>query len=77
MLRHHLLQPTVFVFQLAELLHVADFQPRILDLPLIKGRIRDAVLPAELGDPNARLSLLEHCNDLFLRVPFSSHGPLL
>jgi hypothetical protein len=25
LLRHHLLQPPVFVFQLAQLIHVADF----------------------------------------------------
>jgi hypothetical protein len=34
------------------------------------------VLAAELLDPNARLSVLEHCDDLFLRVPCPCHGPL-
>jgi hypothetical protein len=31
----------------------------------------------ELGDSDARLGILKPCNDVFLRVPCSSHGPLL
>ena len=35
------------------------------------------MLPAELLDSNARLGVLEDCDDLFLRVPFPCYGPLL
>lgn len=63
--------------QLAEPLHITDFQSRIFGPPLIKGSVRDAVLATELLDPGARLGILEHRNDLFLRVPFPCHGPLL
>ncbi len=69
--------PPVFVFQLAQLLHVADFQPRMLGTPFLRGGLQDAVLSAELVAPRPALSILEHDDDLFLRVPFSNHGPLL
>jgi hypothetical protein len=39
LLGHHLLQPPVFLFELAPLLHVADFQARILRPPLIECRV--------------------------------------
>ncbi len=77
LVRHHLLEPSVFVFQLAEFLHVADLEAGIFRPPLIKGGVRDAVLAAELLDPDARVGILEHCDNLFLRVPFARHGPLL
>ncbi len=77
MLRHHLFQPPVFALQLAELLHIADVEAGIFRSPLIKRGIRDAVLAAELVDPDAGLGTLEHRNDLFLRMPLSCHGPLL
>jgi hypothetical protein len=77
MLRHHLFQPPVLVFQLEELLHIADFEPGTFRPPLIEGGIRDAVPAAELGDSDARLGSLEYRNDLFLRVLFAYHGPLL
>jgi hypothetical protein len=35
------------------------------------------VLAAELLNPDARLGILEHRNDLFLGVSFPCHGPLL
>jgi hypothetical protein len=75
LLRHHLFQPPVFVFQLAEFLHITDFQSGIFRPPLLKGGIRDAVLAAELLDPNARLGVLEHGNNLLLRVPFPCLAP--
>lgn len=77
LLRHHLLQSPVFVFQVAELLRIADFEPGILGPPLIKGGIRNAVLAAEFVDPDTRLGILEHRNDLFLRVSFPGHESLL
>src|SRR6185437_599631 len=77
LLRHHLFQPPVFVFEVAQLLHIADFESRILRPPLVESGIRNAVLAAELGDPDARLGILQDCDDLFLRVPFPCHGSLL
>ncbi len=77
LVRHHLFEPPVFVFQLAEPLHITHFEPGIFRPPLIKGGIRDPVFAAELWDPNARLGVFEYRNDLFFRVPFPCHGPLL
>jgi len=60
-----------------EFLHIADFEHGILRPPLRKRGIRDTVFAAELLNPNARLDILQHPDDLFLREPFSRHGPLL
>ena len=59
LVRQQLFQPPVFVFQLTELLHITDFGAGIFRSPLIKRGIRDAMLAAELLDPNARLGVLE------------------
>lgn len=77
LLRYHLFQPPVFVFQLAELLHITDFKPGIVRPPLIEGGIRGAVFATKLLDPRARLSVIEQCNDLFIRVgPSHENGTL-
>ena len=41
-----------------------------------EGVVAEALI-RQLLDRGARLGILEHCNDLFLRVPFPCHGPLL
>ena len=62
LLRHHLFQPPVFVFQLAKLLHVADFKSRISDATFYKWRTKYAGLEVsdvkklrQLEDENRRL----------------------
>jgi hypothetical protein len=77
LIRHHLLQPPVLVLQLAELLHIVDVEAGIFRPSLIKRGVRDAVLAAELWDPDARVNILEYRNDMFLRVSCPCHGPLL
>ena len=75
LLGHHLLQPPVFVFQLAELLHIADFQPSIFGpARLREGGIRDAVLSTDSWTPMLVLQVSHYGNDLFLRVPFPCHS---
>jgi hypothetical protein len=51
LLRHPLLQPPVFVFELAEFLHIDDFQARMFRPPLIARGVRDPVLATELWAP--------------------------
>jgi hypothetical protein len=70
---HHLLQPPVFVFQLAEFI-TSLTSIRHISSAIIKRGIRDAVLAAELLDTNADLGLLQDRDDLFLSVPFPCHS---
>lgn len=42
-LRHHLFQPPVFIFQLAQLLHRAHVKPSVLCPPILTRGLRDAV----------------------------------
>ena len=75
LLGHHLFQPPVFVFQLAQFFHIADFQARVFRPPLIEGGIRDTVFPAQVLNTDPGLGVFQHRNDLLFGMAFSSHRP--
>jgi hypothetical protein len=52
----------VLILQLAELLNITDFEAGIFRSPPIKRGVGNAMLPAELLDPNTRLSVLSVCH---------------
>ncbi len=75
LLRHHLFQPPVFLFQLAQCLHVADCQAGVCRLPRKEGGIQHAVLPAQVLNTVPGLSILQHRDELLLGRACSSHRP--
>ncbi len=65
----HLLQTTVFLFKLLEPLHIRGFHTAVFGLPVVIGRIGDAVLPTNLLDQSAAFNLFQDLDDLGLAVP--------
>ena len=65
----HLLQTATFLFQLLEVLHVRGFHTAVFGLPVVIGRIGDAILPTHLLDQSAALSPFQNFDDLGLAVP--------
>ena len=63
----HLLQPAVLILELLEPGHQRSIHAAELRATLVARRAGDAVLPAQLGDRNARLGLLEDRQDLVVR----------
>lgn len=60
----HALEPGVLLLHLAQLRQAGDAHARELALPLVVGRLADAVLAAGLADLGTELNLLEHVHDL-------------
>src|ERR1051325_10446415 len=82
-IRHQLLQPPVFIFQLSQPLRFSHAHPAVLGLPRVDGVLRYSQLPPHLRRAPARLHLLQ-CSDhlhfaiLPLRHVFTStHPPAL
>jgi hypothetical protein len=70
--------PLLVVFPSPRLNHQLRFpqgQKPVFVETLIPKLAVEALDKAFCTDPDARLGVLEHCDDLFLRVPFAPHGP--
>lgn len=79
---HHLLaqqtlQVRVLILELLQSLGLTDLHAAILRAPIVKRRITDPVLPAELRCAQPGLVLLQHADDLFFREPAPLHVHLL
>lgn len=68
-IRQQPLQPGVLVLKALQPLGLADIHPAILGLPLVDGRIADAVLAAQIGHGNPSLVLLQNADDLVFGKP--------
>ena len=70
----HLLETTVFVFQLAQPSHQRGVHAAELGASLVEGRRADAMLTAQLRDWAAGFGLLEDSDDLAVRKTRCLHA---
>lgn len=73
---HQLFELRVFLLQLPQPAQLGRAQPAKLLLPVIKGRLADAHLPADFGDRGSGLGLLEGEDHLGLGILGSFHGTI-
>src|SRR4030095_16588433 len=78
-IRHHMLQLSVLVLQLLQLLGFTAVHPTVLRLPAVVRLLRDPVLPAQLRCCQSCLALLQDRDDLLFAVSRAFHcgSPLL
>src|SRR5215217_4254943 len=75
--RVHVLEPSVFFFQLTQAANVGGFHATILCLPLVIGGVADFVFATNVSDGLARLDGFQNGDDLRLAEFALSHSGLL
>src|SRR4051794_5953183 len=72
--RVHVLEPSVFFFQLTQAANVGGFHAAVLCLPLVVGSVADFVFATNVSDGLARLNGFQDGDDLRLAEFALSHS---
>src|SRR3984893_9341980 len=74
-LRQQLLQPPGLILQRLQPASLGDAEPAVFCFPLVEGRARDPVAPADFLSLGPGLVLPQHADDLFFAEAASFHRP--